>query len=258
MKRLTMSRYPLALICGFPWSEAAPEWKERPSGREARVGTVTHRWSDAYLKSTPQNQVVPDLGSFSADEIADGTALFEGSLRGWLASHRWAHSELGIRYDAERDEATIVAGRGAHGYDDADDGPMVMRGTLDLVAFWRDDRERLCIDNVDIKTGQPRNAHREQLHVQDVAVSRLFDPHLVRSGFVFPRKTKVIEPEWETLDRVRLDEVAGRIRKTLRLLPKAEPVPGDHCSYRCPLGRGSCPAWVEQQHDELEAAGFFK
>lgn len=250
-----MSRVSLATICGFPWSEAAPEWNERPVGKEARAGSVTHHLSDAHLKG-----IEPDLSAYDPEAIAEGTAYFEGSLRGWLAKRHWTHSEIGIRYDAERDEARIVEGRGPNGYDDADDGHMVMRGTLDLVELWRDDHERLCIDNVDIKTGQAKNAHVEQLYVQAVGVSRLFDPHMVRVGFVYPRKTKVIEPVWEELDRDRLDEEAGKIARTLRKLPTAEPVPGDHC-FRCPMGRGLCPAYAtanpDEQMRELEAAGFF-
>jgi hypothetical protein len=255
-----MSRVPLAAVCGYPWAEGAPEWNERPSGKEARAGSVTHKLSDAHLKSTAEKPVVADLSEFDATAIAEGTSYFEGSLRGWISKRAWTHSELGIRYDAERDEATIVEGRGPNGYDDSGDGHMVIRGTLDLVELWRDDSERLCVDNVDIKTGQAKNAHVEQLYVQAVGVSRLFDPHMVRVGFVFPRKTKVIEPEWEVLDRDRLDEEAGKIARILRTLPNAEPKPGDHC-FRCPMGRGLCPAYAvanaDEQMKELEAAGFF-
>lgn len=230
--RLSMSKLWLAMKCGY---FARPDvfYSESPPGRAARIGSVTHTLQEVRVTGTDRA-----IDNVNLEEVIEAQKLMSGPFGAWLDATEWTTCEIGFRYDAEEDESEQGPRRGEDGYDDH--GPMVLKGTLDLVKVEDD-----SIDVVDTKTGQPRNAHVEQLYGQAVAAARFYKKDTVRVGFVFPRKTKVIEPVYETLDADRLDYEAGRIRRVLRTIPTAQPVTGDHC-WMCPA-RTVCPAKVRDE-----------
>ena len=235
---LSMSKYPLSLVCAYAFRSdvRAPD---RPPGKNARIGSLVHGLVEAHVgqRSVPANDVDPH-------ELATAMDIFKGPLHGWLGSRNWTAVELGVRYDAANDTAADGPRRGEPGY--ADHGDMDMPGTLDLISV-----EKGEIWNCDLKTGDARHTHPEQLYAQAVAVSRIYRAKVVHVGFLFAKKTKCEEPTWETLDEDRLDYEAGRIRRRLRTLPQAEMKPGEHC-YRCPLGKANCPKWEPTVPPEME------
>jgi hypothetical protein len=222
--RLSMSKMHSECLYAF---RSDVDAKERPAGREARVGSATHTLAEYHVKGKTESPKI------DPHDLAAATILFEGPLRGWLDKRDWTACEIGLRYDAEHDVTTLGPRRGDPGYEDI--GPMVLPGTLDLVQVVDD-----AVWIADLKTGKKDNAHPEQLYAQAVAASRLYGVSTAFVGFVFARKTKCDEPEWEALDGDRLDAEAGRIRRKLRLVPTSEPVLGQGCFY-CPA-RDVCPA----------------
>lgn len=231
--KLTMSRYPLALNCAYGFRSDV-ESVDRPGGREARIGTLVHAMAEMAVTSGPEAEMsVPDGTDVSEWETA--CAIYRGPLSTFLDSRRWTACEIGLRYDAANDTASRGPRRGEPGYQHV--GPMVLPGTLDLVLVEHD-----VAWVIDLKTGKRQNAHAAQLYAQAVAVSREYGARTVHVGFLFARRTRCAEPTWETLDEDRLDEEAGRIVRTLRRLPIAEPVRGDWC-WRCDA-QTSCPAWT--------------
>lgn len=225
-----MSKLSLAHACGYSFGPEAI-WTYRPAGPPAQIGTVVHAMAEAVL--TGRN-LDATFDSYEEGVIVEGLAIFNGPLRKYLETGRWTHSELGTKYDAENDAATIGPRRGEPGYGDI--GEMTLPGTLDLV---RVEGDRVVIR--DIKTGKPPK-DREQLYAQAVAVSRLFKVPTVEVGYTRALKTKLEELDVETLDADRLDEEAGRIARVLRSLPVAQPNPGDHC-WRCDA-KNDCPAYI--------------
>lgn len=240
---LSMSRYPLALICAYAFRAdvVAPD---RPPGKPARIGSLVHGLVEAHL-----TQRRTEAADVDPHELAEALAIFRGPLHGYCDSHKWAHVEIGVRYDAEADAATEGPRRGEEGYDVH--GDMVLPGTLDLVRL---DNGLLIVR--DLKTGEKRNAHAEQLYAQAVALARIYRAERVEVGFVMAKKTKCEEHAVEMLDADRLDYEAGRIRKRLRTLPQADMKPGEWC-FRCPLGKQACPKWEATAPQDLEEAGFF-
>lgn len=230
--RLSMSGVPLAYLCGYAY-RADLEVPARPSGKEARVGTVCHKLAECHV-----NKLDVSHEDVDPHDLAEAMAIFQGPLRGKLDSRKWEACEIGLRYNAELDAATAGPRRGEPGYHDH--GPMVLPGTLDLVAIADG-----ALWVADLKTGKKQNAHAEQLYAQAVTASRYYGIDRAYVGFLFARKTKCDEPAWEPLDADRLDYEAGRIRRLLRTLPTAEPAPGDHC-WRCDVGKDRCPAWSTQ------------
>jgi hypothetical protein len=244
--RLTMSRMARAHVCAFPF-RIDVEARERPSGKEARAGTVTHHWTAVHLGAK-----VPPLTETDPTILAIGEAVFKGPLKTWLeTTATWTHCEVGLLYSAAADVCIDGPRRGEPGYDEV--SAMELRGTLDLV---RVEEDRIVLR--DLKTGKPPS-DREQLYAQAVAASRRWKKNVVEIGYVRALKTKVEELDVETLDADRLDEEAGRIARVLRRLPMAEPVVNDKCDW-CDA-RGACPAYGAERasvtEKELEAAGFF-
>lgn len=243
--RLTMSRMARAHACLYPFRIDVPV-TERPSGKEARIGSVSHHRTATHLKANVLPLVEDDVSI-----IAAGEAIFNGPLKTWLDTTTWTVCEAGLSYDAASDECHDGPRRGEPGYDDT--GAMVLRGTLDLV---RIEEDRIVLR--DLKTGKPPT-DREQLYAQAVAASRRWHRNVVEIGYVRALKTKVEELDVEVLDADRLDEEAGRIARVLRRLPMAEPVVNDKCDW-CDA-RPVCPAYgakkAEQSYEELEAGGFF-
>lgn len=243
--RLTISRMARAHACAYPFRIDVAS-TPRPSGKEARIGSVTH-WNSAVRKGV-------DVGPLKEDDvsiIAAGNAISEGPLAGWLDSTEWTHVECGLCYDAADDDCSDSPRRGEPGYEDV--GPMQLRGTLDLV---RVEADRIVLR--DLKTGKPPS-DREQLYAQAVAASRRWGKDVVEIGYTRALKTKVEELDIEVLDADRLDEEAGRIARVLRSLPLAEPVVNDKCD-RCDA-KSVCPKFgavkADEKMRELEAAGFF-
>lgn len=250
--RLTMSRMARAHACSFPF-RIDVEVRERPSGKEARVGVGVHAYVDSVVKGLAHEaalRVVEDVVS-DPTEAAVAKSICEGPLRAWLASTEWTRSEVGLLYSAAADAAIDGPRRGDDGYEDV--SAMELRGTLDLV---RIEPARIVLR--DAKTGKPP-ADREQLYAQAVAASRRWGKNVVEIGYVRALKTKVEELDVETLDADRLDEEAGRIARVLRRLPVAQPVVNDKCDW-CEA-KGACPEYGAERaaatHAELEAAGFF-
>ncbi len=223
--RLSMSK--AHAVCLYPFRTDV-DVVDRPPGKEARVGSITHTLAEAHV-----NKISVSHDDADPHDLATAMALYHGPLRGFLDSRKWAGCEIGMRYDAENDSTKLGPRRGEPGYDEHP--AMVLPGTLDLVtiadgALWI----------ADLKTGKQANAHPEQLYAQAVAASRHYGIHKAFVGFVFARKTKCDEPKWEPLDADRLDSEAGRLRRMLRMIPTATPVLNDGCVY-CPA-RDACPA----------------
>lgn len=218
--------------CNY-WARGDVECPDRPVGIQARLGSAVHLLAEHWYRGT----AVPELAE---DVRADAHRIFD-QLAKWLIPRRERilSVEMGLRYDAENDNARLGPRRGEPGYEDV--GEMVLPGTLDLCMRGEDG----VLEVVDIKTGQAANAHAEQLRVQALSVSRLYDEEQVRVAFIFPRKTKCDEPTFDVLDADRLDREAGRVRKLLRTLPTAQAESGDWC-FRCSL-KGTCPAWAQKE-----------
>lgn len=246
--RLSLSRYWLALECSY-WARADLQWEEQPSGRAGRVGTICHRFAELCGKTLPFDGD-PVLEAADPHELAEAKAIFEGPLRGWVEKWRDAPIpaafELRLRYDTRIDDVHQAKRRDEEGYEPP--GPSQVTGELDFVHNHVD-----SVDVVDLKTGSPRNVHDEQVITYGLLASRFYRVPKVRVAFLFARKTKLTQTDWIELDADTLDAEAGRLARTLRLLPDARPRLGDHC-VRCPMPRSQCPAQVERHRLELEAA----
>lgn len=240
MNRLSMSKYPLSLICAYSFRpDIAVE--ERPPGEAARIGSLVHGMMEAHVTGRHVEAVNPDPA-----ELAKALRIFNGPLRAWLDSRKWDVCEVGLRYDSETDTTVDGPRRGEPGYDDH--AASVMKGTLDLGRIEGDTGW-----TPDLKTGSQSNAHVEQVIAQGVAFARRYDLRRVFVGFVFAKVKSCGEPEWLEMDADRIDYEAGRIRRHLRMLPESKPVSGDHC-WRCDLGKAKCPAWELTVPPDLEEA----
>lgn len=220
-RRLSMSKMGLALICSHSFRDGVP-LAPREAGARARVGTHTHGLIDAKI-----NGVRYKADDVNLEEFAEAKGLFDSAMK-WIEPRRprLLKCEVGVRSDTATDTAVWGPRRGQAGYDDH--GPRILKGTLDLVLRGEDG----VLEVVDVKTGKKEYASHAQLYAQAVGVSRIYREGRVRVGFLYPRKTKCDEPEWEELDEDRLDEEAGRISRVVRTLPMAEPVRGEHC-WKC-------------------------
>jgi len=224
----------VALCCTHGFKPDTPQLREEPSptalaARE--TGTHTHDMIALDLGvETPKRENV------DPSHVAAAIALYKSAMN-WIEPRRERvlSAEVGMRYDAATDRAVVGPRRGEPGYQDVE--AMILPGTLDLVLRGADG----VLEVVDVKTGKKAYETPWQLYAQAVAASRLYAEKIVRVGYLYPRKTKCDEPEWETLDEDRLDEEAGRISKVLRRLPMAEPERGDWC-FRCDA-RAACPKW---------------
>ena len=225
----------LAYVCAWSFRADAPQYP-RPAGAPARIGSIGHKLAEVHVKTgTATVDLSTDyLVGSDPSEVAAALELFSPPVKAFLDATKWTACEIGIRYDSAADAAVVGPRRGEPGYEDV--SASVLPGTLDLVHV---DGELATI--VDLKTGK-LISDVEQLHVQSVAVSRLYPSvKRVRAGYAYMRKTKCDDPKWVHLDADALDEQAGRIARLLRTLPTAEPNPGDHC-WRCEA-RPGCPAY---------------
>lgn len=246
--RLSLSRYWLALECSY-WARPDLDWAEEPSGRSGRIGTICHRFAELCGKGLPFDGD-PVLEKADPHELAEAKAIFEGPLRGWVEKWRDlpipSAFELRVRYDSRNDSVGEVPRRDEPTYQPP--GATQVTGELDFVHNYDD-----WVDVVDLKTGSPRNVHEEQIVSYGLLASRFYKVPRVRVAFLFARKTKLTQTDWVELDADQLDAEAGRLARTLRLLPDANPVMGPHC-VRCPMPRSQCPKQVERHRRELEEA----
>ena len=231
---LSMSKMSLGIICSHSFKLDTPQSPRvaSPEAEEARqVGIHTHDMIALDL-----GVALPRRENVDPNHVAAALTLYKSAMT-WLEPRRdrMLRAEVGMRYDTQHDRAVIGPRRGEPGYEDV--GPLVLPGTLDLILRGPDG----VLEVVDVKTGKKEYETPWQLYAQAVAASRVYAEKVVRVGYLYPRKTKCAEPEWETLDNDRLDEEAGRIAKVLRRLPLSEPVRGDWC-FRCDA-RDGCPKW---------------
>lgn len=229
-QKLSMSKLGLSAKCLYSFRADVPS-VERPTGKAAALGSIVHALAEAHV-----------TGKAFADDVdltllAEAKAIFDGPLRGFLDSHTWTVCERGYEYDSNADTCKDGPRRGELGYGDVPGH--VLYGTVDLVHVEGD-----AAFVVDLKTGKPPS-DAEQLYGQAVAISRRFGVNEVRVMYARALKTKCDPLDDQTLDMDRLDAEAGRIRRRLRLLPTAEPTPGEWC-WKCDAW-SSCPA---QRNDE--------
>jgi hypothetical protein len=241
-----MSKIDLALLCAYGFRKGV-EVTERPSGIEARIGMAAHGLVEDWYHEAPPRALEPD--------VADKATRIAKQLIAWLEPRRdrIIFCETGLRYDAENDRAAEGPKRGEPGY--ADVPPMVIPGTLDLALRGEDG----VLEVIDVKTGQKRYVHNEQVDTQALALARKLRETTARVGFIYPRLTKCDDPELRTLDENDLDVHAGILHGLMRHLQVAKPEAGEWC-WRCDA-RPGCPAYRESRDEsserELEGAGFF-
>ncbi len=243
---LSVSKVDLALICAYGFREDVQRF-DRPSGIEARIGTGSHSLVEDWFHGRPARSLGPD--------IVDKATRHAAQAIKWLEPRRprILFCEIGMRYDAEQDRGLDGPRRGEDGY--GTPGPMELPGTLDLVLRGEDG----VLEVLDLKTGQKKYAHEEQIYTQGLAMARKLNETRVRVGFLFAKLTKCDEPEMRELDENALDVHAGVLHGLMRSLPMAKPEPGEWC-WRCDA-RPGCPAHQEQRASEsatdLEQAGYF-
>lgn len=242
--RLSLSR----LLPCLWWARPDVDCPDDPPGKSARVGTLVHRMSEGHTglgRSFSQEGV--DL-----HELAKALSIFNGPLKGWVEA--WAASpgehfvEARLRYDADEDRVFEVPRRDEPGY--TRPGSMQVTGELDFVTVLPD-----AIEQIDLKTGKKENSLESQLRGYAILGQRKWQRPVVRSAFLYARKTKVELTPWLELDADAIDAEAGKLRRALRTLPTAERVKGDHC-FKCPMGpkRGAnarpppCPEWQRDEY----------
>ncbi len=239
--RLSLSR----LLPCLWWARGDVECPDDPPGRPARVGTIVHGLAAEHSGLwRPYDRSKLDL-----HELAEALSIFNGPLKGWVEA--WALSpgqhfvEARVRYDADEDRVFDAPRRGEPDY--VPPGAMQATGEMDFVTVTDE-----AIEQVDLKTGKKENSLESQLRAYSLLAQRKWNRPVVRSAFLYARKTKIELTPWIEMDVDAIDAEAGKLRKSLRTLPTAERVKGDHC-FRCPMGprRGAgrpspCPEW---QHD---------
>lgn len=228
---LSASSVHAAMRCGFAFRPDV-RTTSRPSGAAALFGEAVHAAVEAWLSQTE-----PSFERLSEDDQRKARQHYDQAT-GWLRKFGRPpeYVEQGLVYDVRRDIAAWGPRRGEDGYNTHQRG--VLRGTLDMAWY---DGVNGAAHVLDLKTGKVENAHVEQLQTLAVAVSRILPVTSVRVGFLFSRQTKVIEPHWLDMTRDDLDAWAGRLHRLMRLLPVAEPMPGDYCRW-CEVNAGECPA----------------
>ena len=242
--RVSGSKYGLAQVCAY-WARADVACLPRSVGDAAKLGTAVHALVEY------EQRVRMGSGAVSGIEVPNSPHDLEAfpmarQANAWLAANDVpTYVEVPIIYNAATDTARLAETSGHRGYKGV--GPMDIPTTLDLL--WVGNH----VDVVDLKTGQERHAHPEQLDIQALAASRLFGKASARVGFLFARKTKVIPPKWRELDEDALAGEAFLAASVMRSLPMAQPNPGPHC-FTCPLGRDACPAHQAPSAEDMAEA----
>jgi hypothetical protein len=233
--RLSFSRL---LPCVW-WARPDVDCPDDPPGEKAQIGTCTHGLGDEHLTGRPF-----DRTKHTPRVVAEALSIFNGPLKSWLDTWKAQPGEKivegRLRYDTETGRAFPTPRRGEDGYTRPSETQLT--GEIDLVTIYPDES---LAEIVDLKTGQKRNSNESQLRGYSVVVKARYGVKRVRSSFLYARKTKLDLEPWIEMDEDDLDAEAGKLRRTLRTLPQASPMKGDHC-YRCPLGQKrftTCPKW---------------
>lgn len=222
---LSGSAYWHALLCAYAYRPDV-ECPERPSGEAARIGIAGHSLVAEAFGGPAHVETDRDL---EAHPIARQAIK-------WLNKQDRKPNgvEVAIVYNAFTDTAREVKGAGHREY-----GPLAsgdIPTTLDLVWI---EADRVTVR--DLKTGSKGHAHREQLEIQALAASRLYDRPFAEHGFLWARKTKCDSDELTEMGPSELEGESWRAASVMRRLPMAQPQPGQHC-WLCPLGMDRCPA----------------
>ncbi len=224
-----------------------------PPGPKARIGTLVHRLAEGHSgfgRSFEMQDVDPA-------EIAEALSIFNGPLKTWVEA--WAgmpgehYVEARFRYDAEEDRVFGVPRRDDPNY--VPPAAMQMTGEMDFVRVLTDE-----VEQIDLKTGQARYTLDSQLRGYSLLAQRQWDRPVVRSAFLYAKKTKLEMSPWVEMDVDACDAEAGKLRRTLRTLPQAEPVKGDYC-WRCPMGPkkgrlSPCPIWQSERDGYVEPDSY--
>ncbi len=233
--RLSFSRL---LPCVW-WARPDVDCPDDPPGEKAQIGTCVHGLSEEHLTGK-----VFDRTKHTMQVLTQALDIFK-NLKPWLDTWKAQPGqkivEGRLRYDTEDGRAFPTPRRGEDGYTRPGDSQLT--GEIDLVTIYPNEE---LAEVIDLKTGQKRNSNESQLRGYSVVVKARYGVKHVRSAFLYARKTKLDLEPWMEMDEDALDAEAGKLRRTLRTLPQAKPVKGDHC-YRCPLGKsrfGYCPEWV--------------
>ncbi len=178
-----------------------------------------------------------DVAKATLARLADPMALMLEAVPMARQANAWLATlppptevEVPILYNTETGQSRIAEIDGPRGYKGV--GPPDIPTTLDLL--WVDGDHVIVVD---LKTGQPRYAHQEQLDIQALAAARLFGKPRAEVGFLFARKTKVIPPDWRRIDD--LEGEAFLASAVMRSLPTSRPTPGPYC-WTCPISQ-TCP-----------------
>ena len=230
--RLSGSKIHLAYACGYAFRpDVNPA--EREPGAAAMLGNEVHDGADALVKGTYE----PSMYDAESRKYIEQVRL-------WLEDvGKPTASEIAVIYDTEKDTARQVFPKKHRDYGPT--SPMEIPTTLDLV--WRGPNSVVVRD---LKSGSKQHAHREQLVIQALAVSRLYDVPAAEVGFLFARKTKCVAEPLEALTAEDLDAEAWRASALMRSLPIAQPQPGRHCWF-CDA-RPICPAHDEPSERDRE------
>lgn len=231
---ITASKVHQAFQCSYRFRSDVPS-EPRAPGKAALMGTEAHALLEKMIREQVHlDKLVPGSRDYERHALQAYSWIYKFSAFG-----RPTHVEKGFLYNTKADTAVLGPRRGEPGYDQCE--PHEIRGTFDIV--WTNRDNGVVID---YKTGKVDNAHREQLAVQAVAASRIWNLKSVQIGFLFSRLTKVIPPAFETLSEDDLDAEAGKLYGLLRKLPMAEPADGDHCRW-CDVVPGNCPVWTNKE-----------
>lgn len=225
------------------WARPEIDIPDDPPGKPALIGSAVHALAAEHTqlyKPFDRSKVDPHV-------LAEALSIFHGPLKGWVEA--WVASpgehfvEARYRYDAEEHRAFAVAERGTPEHTHA--GPMQLTAEMDFVTVLP-----THIEVIDLKTGQKRNTDESQLRGYSVVAERVWGRPVVKSAFLYAKKTKLDMTDWIEADVDRLEAEAGNLRRILRTLPQAKAEKGDHC-YRCPLGKrrfGLCPEWPDNDY----------
>lgn len=232
--RLSASSVHLARHCLHSFREDVPVPADKP-GPAAKKGTGFHLVVESYLS----DGVYP--------ETADASfGLFSAWLDWWDRSPVSRHpvrAELGLVLNAETGTVREIAHAGHRDYGEIDEDEIPM--TIDLAA---DSGERAIV--FDWKTGRPGDPCEAQLMTNAVAWALHAGRFSARAQAVYVTDVGVIEAEPLRLDALDLDAHRATLRRMLRRLPTAEPVPGPHCKGHYCRIRETCKshrAWLKEQ-----------
>ena len=231
----------LAVHCGHSFRGDIPVPYEK-SGPAAVHGTAVHAAIEAYLDRSEYPKEADDEKVF---------ATFSTWLEWWDRvggrDFPGAMTEVPMVLDVQRATVRQVP-RGAHrAYGEI--GPFEIPMTIDLCSPCDGPIASLY----DWKTGRPGDACAPQLATNALALSIATGATAAFAQAIYLTPQVVIEAEPVELDALDLGEHLDTLRRVMRALPMAEPVPGPHCkSEWCKL-REKCTAHRAYLREERAA-----